>query len=758
MPGQRKITGLVPLMRDWLFSPLPPGTAPPSVPDSDLSTVHLPHNAAELSWKQWDPASWERAWLYRKRFPATGGGQRYFLLFDGVLTTTTPALNGHELPEHPGGYGPFQYEITEQTRSDNVLDVVVDGSFRPDVPPNWGNGEPSTAVDFWQPAGIYRPVSLLSLPANFIADVFAKPVDVLDPSRRHLNVLVELDIASAGRDLRVEAELRRNGTVVASTRTSASDLPVGRHQVALTMEGLRDIELWSPNSPVLYEVAVALFEGTDRIHGYEVRTGFRQAYFDNSGFYLNGERLQLFGLSRHHLYPYAGAAMPPRVQRRDLALLRNELNCNVIRFSTYPHDESLLDACDELGVLVWDEPPGWQFLGTGTWLEHAARDLTDVIRRDRNHPCVILWAARLNETPGNAAYYERAQRLAKSLDDSRQTTGAMLASDHDTTDFQQDVFSYNDYAASTGPDGEQRPELLPPREDLPYLVSEAVGTLSGPAKYYRRTDSQTVQQGQALAHARVHDIARSNPGYSGVIAWLGIDYQSGNGNIERGIKWPGVIDVFRVPKPAAAMYRAQVDPQRRAVIEPSFYWDFHPGSPVSELGDRAAIWSNLQRLELFIDGRHHASLAPAGREFGSLPYPPFFADFSQVTSGDLRIEGYLGDELVLTRHLSGDRGQDRLRVSADDPTIVADGSDATRVEFRVVDRYGADRPYVGGALSLELDGPATLIGDNPFPLGETGGAGAVWLRSVPDQPGTIRLLARHATAGTAEVTIEATAS
>ncbi|GAA0518959.1 glycoside hydrolase family 2 TIM barrel-domain containing protein [Saccharopolyspora spinosporotrichia] len=743
-PARRR----TPLSRDWLFGPSGEGGAP----DGALSSVDLPHTAAELSWRQWDPASWERRWLYRKHFESTTEpGLRHYLRFAGALTAARPVLNGHVLPEHAGGYLPFQYEVGDLLRRHNTLDVVVDGSFRPDVPPNHGLDRPSSAVDFWQPAGLYREVELVSVPVVHIADVFARPYDVL--AGPGLRVRCELDLGRAATGLRVDAELRRDGTAIGSATTRLPPLPAGRHEVALDMPGLTGVELWSVDAPALHDVVVTLCEQERPVHDHSVRTGFREARFERSGFYLNGERLQLFGLNRHQFHPFAGGAMPARVQRRDAEILRDELNCNMVRCSHYPQHEEFLDACDELGLLVWDEPPGWQYLGGPDWLERAYRDVHDMIVRDRNHPSVVLWGVRLNETPGNAEFYTRTQLLARSLDDSRQTTGAMHGADHGTSDFQHDVFGYNDYSASTARDGTLRPELAPPRDDLPYLVSEAIGTLSGPSRFYRRTDPQDVQQGQALAHARVHDRGRSDQRYAGVLAWAGIDYPSGNGNVFLGVKWPGVVDLFRIPKPGAAMYRAQVDPRRRPVIEPSFYWDLGPPSPVTELGARAAIWSNLERLELYLDGAHHATLAPAREEFPHLPHPPFFADLS--TAGDaveLRVDGALGGRVVLSRRFSADRSRDRLSLRLDGEALRSGGIDATRAELRAVDEHGAPRAYVSGAVTLELDGPAVLVGSNPFPLADTGGAGAVWLRST-DGTGTVRLRARHPTLGAAEATL-----
>jgi beta-galactosidase len=226
-----------------------------------------------------------------------------------------------------------------------------------------------------------------------------------------------------------------------------------------------------------------------------------------------------------------------------------------------------------------------------------------MIVRDRNHPSIVIWGARLNESPNNVPFYTSTNQLAHTLDDSRQTAGAM-AGMRLTTDYEQDVFAENDYSSVTDAAGDKQPSLEPPVDGVgrPYLVTEAVGTLSGPARFYRRTDPQAVQQGQATAHGRVHAIAASDDRYCGLLAWSGIDYPSGSGgNIYRGVKYTGVVDLFRVAKPGAAIYRAQVDPQVRPVIEPAFYWDFGPVSPVTSL-PAAMICANTDRLEVYVGG------------------------------------------------------------------------------------------------------------------------------------------------------------
>ncbi len=555
-----------------------------------------------------------------------------------------------------------------------MLAVELDARFGIDVPP-LRPGQESSTVDFWQPGGIYRPAYLRAVPQVFIADVFARPTDVLDATQRGVEVQVTLDAAgTVDNGARLVAELRDRSRVIASADAQVTIGKTGQSTVTVSLTGLDDVVLWDVDRPHLYEVVVTLEVDGEPLHDHGVRIGFREARFAEDGFFLNGRRLKLFGVNRHQFFPFAGGAMPDRVQRKDAEILREDLNSTMVRCSHYPQSEAFLDACDELGLLVWQEAPGWGYLGDAAWKDAAVRDVGAMIRRDRNHPSVIIWGSRLNETADDVPFYTRTNDLAHSLDPSRPTVGAMSGK-HNTPDYVEDVFSQNDYSTSTGPDGRRRPELMPPRTDRPYLVSEAVGTLSGPAKYYRRTEPQDVQQGQATAHARVHDIAASDDRYCGLLAWGGFDYPSGSGNQYQGVKYIGVADLFRVLKPGAAIYQSQIDPHRRPVIQPAFYWDFGPLSPVTDL-PAAMICSNLDRLEVYVGDRHHATVTPDTTGYGNLRYPPSFVDFSGVdgaTRPELRVDGYLGDQKVATRRFSSDPSTDRLVIEADDHELVADG-------------------------------------------------------------------------------------
>jgi beta-galactosidase len=723
--------------------------------DSGFAPVMLPHTVTPLSWRDWDASAWQQMWIYRRHF--TGGplissrrpGNRIMVEFDGVMVNATVVINDQTVSTHQGGYLPFSAELTGHvTSGDNLLAVLVDANCLPVPPMSYGRGPAS--VDFFQPGGIYRDVRLRVLPQAFLSDLFALPVDVLTAQRR---VDVECTIDSAlptHADGTLLVELYDEAQLVAAQAMLVSLDTPGVTTMKLSLTGLGDITLWSTDTPKLYTVRATLaFPGVGS-HVLSRRIGFRDASFRPDGFYLNGERLQLFGLNRHQLYPYAGMAMPARVQRRDAEILKRELNCNMVRCSHYPQSPHFLDACDELGLLVWEEAPGWHNVDASPgWQDLVVLNVRDMVRRDRSRPSVIIWGTRLNETPDLPGLWAATRQAAAELDGSRPSSGAMAY--HQVTGWDEDVFAYNDYTHDLAL-GEAL--LRPPFPGLPYLVTEAVGVDEYKPHRFAWTDSPAQLAEQAALHGQAQSLARSEPSYSGLLAWAAFDYASPEGLDPESVKWAGVADGFRVPKPGAAIYQSQVDPGVRPVIVPVFFWELAGIFPVP--APTAMIASNCERLEIFINGAHVTTGRPATGtpQYGHLAYPPFLVHLpARLPRGmpELMIEGYVGSQQVTELLMSSNPARDTLAMSVDDATIVADGSDATRAVFRAVDQYGNLRRYPAGEVTLTLTGPATLIGDNPFAFGGYGGLGAVWIRSLPGQNGTITLAASLPELGQAQV-------
>ncbi len=729
---------VLPMNRNWRFSRVAtPEVRGPDFDDSGFERVVVPHANIRLPWHSFDEKDYQFVSVYRRHFklPQETRGRRVFVDFEGVMTASNVWLNGVHLGEYKGGYTPFSFELTPHLDfdSDNVLVVEVDSTERADIPP-FGH-----QIDYLTFGGIYREVALRVVPSTFIENIFAKPKDVLSatPSLEVDCFLQHLEPSREPLSLEVtlwdgERALARGGQQVgiAIAPTAAANDPIA-HTVRL--EKLGPVELWELTRPKLYSVKVRLLNGARLIDEDSRKIGFREARFTDHGFELNGKVVKLRGLDRHQTFPFVGQAMPGRVQRRDAQILRDRFKCNIVRTSHYPQSRHFLDACDEHGLLVLEEIPGWQHIGDEAWKDISVDNVRRMIRRDWNHPSVILWGVRINESRDDHDFYTRTNALAHQLDPTRPTGGIR---NFPQSELLEDVFTVNDFDFP----------LRPPNHPL-YLNTEFVGH-TFPTKTIDNTERLTEH---TLRHARIHNQLASNPQYAGGIGWCAFDYNThfdfGSGD---RICYHGVADIFREPKPAAGFYKSQCDPEEEVVLEPAFRWA--PGD--ESIGfSNAVICSNCDHLKFYIDGKLIAEADPNRGEFGNLRYPPFFLHFEPFHNawGELRLEGYIRGKQVIEKRYSGKGVDQQFSVLPDDTTLIADGADTTRVVLRVTDEFGAIRSFANDAIQLEVEGPAEVIGDNPFAL--TGGTGAVWLRSK-EQAGKVRLTAVHPTLGKRVVAFE----
>lgn len=711
----------------------------------------LPHTPAALSWHKWDPASWEKVWMYRRSLPiaSTSSDVRHFLHVDRALANTVVTINGKQVAKHEGGFLPFTFEITDAVHTgSNDLVIEVDARWL-DIPPS-GSPKGFAAVDYYLPGGLNGMVSLYTLPSTIITEVHPETHDVLSgyPS---LDVRVTLDSNKEARGS-ITVRLIDGARVVAEIGQTV-DLPSGMKELALNLPPLANIRLWSPEKPELYRLEVCFRAGAFGGHLHNKKIGFREARFEVDGFYLNGKRTRLFGLNRHELFPYVGFAVSPRASRHDATYLRHTLNCNVVRCSHYPQSAAFLDACDEVGLMVWEEIPGWQYLGDAAWKDVAVKNVEEMVRRDRHHPSIIVWGTRVNESANDPDLYQRTRALAKQLDPSRPTSGSMTPSSRKDWQqrWQEDIFAFDDYhAAADGTVG-----IDPALPGLPFMNAEAVGQFSyGTEKNflrrYRRAGFPEEQNAQGVLHAQAHDRAAQDPRNAGVIAWCGFDYASPM-NAYEGVKCPGVIDTFRVPKLGASFYRSQVDPSIRIVIEPSFYWD----ADLHASTGRAAIFSNCDALRVSLDQTLFQTLRPDRENYPKLAYAPFFCDlpWDKANYAVLRIDGLVKGKTTLTRSFQGTHNDDQLWIERDDDAIDADGIDSTRISFGVADRFGNTRPSARGSIRVTHDGVGKLLGDTSFLLADSGAVGAVWLRSNAGQHGTAQITITHPDFGSRSISI-----
>jgi len=754
---------ILPINRNWRYSPSKiDGAQSPEFDDSLFERVVIPHTNIQLPWHGFDEKEYTFISTYRRRFnfPRGAEGKRVFVDFEGAMTASTVWINGVLLGEYKGGFTSFTFELTKHLRRDkiNVLVVQVDSTERADIPP-FGH-----EVDYLTFGGIYREVALRVVPVTYIDNIFARPRDVLTGAPG-----LDVDCFLAGlpaSDTRLSLEIElRDGDLVIAKETSAvgrtgsasankaevadtlSSAPVyasaettddpARHTVSFTH--LDAVKLWEIQQPKLYTVHARLLLNGIAVDEDTRRIGFREAVFTDHGFSLNGKILKLRGLDRHQIFPYAGQAMPARVQRKDAEILRYNLHCNIVRTSHYPQSRHFLDRCDEIGLLVLEEIPGWQHIGDESWKQLSIDNVGRMIRRDWNHPSIILWGVRINESQDDHSFYIRTNALAHALDETRQTGGIRFFQD---SEFLEDVFTMNDFGFP----------LLKPSHPR-YLNTEFVGH-TFPTK---TTDDDERQREHTLRHARIHNQLASDPQYAGGIGWCAFDYNT-HSNFGSGdrVCYHGVMDIFREPKPAAGFYKSQCDPEEEIVLEPAFHW----AKGDESIGfTKAVVCSNCDHLKFFIRLNSDeakpwvllAELDPNRVEFEHLKYPPFVLDLFKLNPGwgDLRIDGYLKGTQVISKSLSG-RGVNRKFVLLpDDKSLMADGSDTTRVVLRVTDEFDAVRTYADDPIVFTLEGPAKLIGDNPFSL--VGGTGAIWVRAS-EQAGSVRLTARHPHLGSQSVT------
>jgi beta-galactosidase len=725
---------VLPINRNWRYSKtFAQGAHGREFDDSGFERVVVPHTNVRLPWHSFDDKAYEFVSIYRRRFklPPEARGRHVFVDFDGVMTASTVWINGVKLGEYKGGYTPFSFDLTPHLdfSGENVLSVDVDSTERPDIPPF------GYQIDYLTFGGIYREVSLRVVPGTFLENICAKPKDVMG-GKPTLDVDCHVQHLEASHDaLTLEVELRDGDRTVskASQRVPASEAAAEPVVHTVHLEALGAIKLWDLEHPNLYSVHVRLLKGTQLIDQDLRKLGFRHAEFTDHGFELNGKVIKLRGLDRHQTFPFVGQAMPGRAQRSDANILRNKLHCNIVRTSHYPQSRHFLDACDEIGLLVLEEIPGWQHIGDQPWKDISVDNVSRMIRRDWNHPSIILWGVRINESKDDHDFYGRTNALAHKLDPTRQTGGIRY---FQSSEFLEDVFTMNDFGFPLKPPNHPR-----------YLNTEFVGHT-----YPTKTIDQIERlQEHMLRHARIHDQLASNPQYAGGIGWCAFDYNT-HGDFGSGdrICYHGVTDMFREPKPAAYFYKSQCDPAEEIVLEPAFHWARGDES----IGfTKAWVCSNCDHLKFYIAEKLVAEVDPNKTEFAHLRYPPFVADLEKAVFqwGDLRIEGFIQGKKVIEKTMSGRGVDQKFTLLPDDTKLHADGADSTRVVLRVTDEFGAIRPFANDAIKFELEGSAELIGDNPFAV--IGGTGAIWIRAK-EQPGTVTLTATHPLLGAQKLQFE----
>ena len=704
--------------------------------------VELPHSAVDMPLSYFDETAYQRPFTYQRAIPWEDRfeGREVALLFEGAMADAVVWVNGQEVVRHRDGYTPFEAQLTEHLRpGDNLVTVRIDGSENPEIPPFGGQ------IDYLTYAGIYREVSLRVTARLWIANV---KVETPEPLAERKSVRARVWLAGEGQGARIAARLldAEGGEV------ARADVEASGGEARFTFDGISGLRLWRPEDPALYMLELALTSeaGEDRL---STRFGFREARFTPEGFRLNGEPLKLMGLNRHQSFPYSGYAQGRRSQERDAEILKWDLGCNVVRTSHYPQSRHFLDRCDEIGLLVFEEIPGWQHIGGAEWKAESVANVRRMIERDWNHPSIILWGVRINESQDDHDFYAETNRVARELDTTRQTGGVRFITE---SEMLEDVYTLNDFILGDfeNPRSNRPRTALRSRREttglqhpVPYLITEYNGHMF-PTKAW---DQEQRQAEHAIRHLEVLDAAFGDPGIAGAIGWCFFDYNTHKdfGSGDR-ICHHGVATIFREPKFAAYAYASQRDPAQGVVMQPVTFYargERNIGGVLPLL-----VLTNCDEVDIRYGAGLRKRVGPDRERFPHLPHAPVILDhrhFSGAEMGlwgmsweDCEIVGYLGREEVARRRYVADPLPTTLDVAPDATTLDAKARDEVRVIVRALDQAGNVLPFLQDAVRIEVGGPARLIGPGTaylaggttgFWLRATGGTGAVRVRVTTDR-------------------------
>ena len=720
---------------------------------SGFTQVDLPHTNIELPYNYFDEKNFQfqSCYKYLLQIPRHAQGKVCYLHFSGVMAYARVYLNGSFLGEHRGGYTPFAVRIDpvyDFDREHNLVTVMVDSRELEDIPPFGGQ------IDYLTYGGIYREVSLGLYDPVFIKNIKVETEQVL-AAEKDLKGKGFLENTSAVQgDGTVRITLQDAAGAVVQTQTFPATLNSGANPLEFKLTGLKGIKLWDLEEPNLYEIQVEL-EVNGYSDYYRDRIGFRTAAFRPDGFYLNGKRVKIVGINRHQSYPYVGYAMPRRVQEKDAEILKNELHVNLVRTSHYPQSVHFLNKCDELGLLVFTELPGWQHIGGDQWKKVARENLREMIERDWNHPSIVLWGVRINESQDDDEFYTETNRLAKQLDPTRQTGGVRYITD---SNLLEDVYTFNDFIH----DGEKGPlrdqqEVTGLPHKVPYMVTEFNGHMF-PTK---RFDQEERQMEHSLRYLRILNAAGLDDSIAGTIGWCAFDYNTHKdfGAGDR-ICYHGVMDMFRVPKFASYVYKSQVSPAVEPVLEPVTFWARGERSIGGVLP--LVIYTNCDYVQLqFGEEKLEQKFYPRREEYPGVPYPPVIIDYTALSpevvgAWGLKWEGavltgYYRDQPIVEKRFCADPVPTVLSVAADDQILNAAQKDATRVVVKVLDQCGNLLPFLDEIIHLEVEGPGRIQGPSTVVL--KGGAIAFWVETR-NAPGVITITVRSQSVGEKTVRLE----
>jgi len=602
------------LNNEWRFSEkFEPDMIKKGYDDSRMEEVRIPHTCKEIPFHYFDEHIYQMVSGYRRKIeaPLEWKDKCVLLTLDGAAHECEVFLNEEKIGEHHSGYTAFTMDISKVLRygEENILTVKVDSRESLNIPPF------GYVVDYMTYGGIYRDVYLDIKNPVYIKDIFLhSEVKSAGTGYGTAKLFSDISIEGMAEGLNIRQFICKKGS--APFEILGKDTAVNGEKEVNTAWTVGKAQLWEINQPALYEVKTQLCKEQEVLDENITVFGFRKAEFRKDGFYLNDKKVKIRGLNRHQSYPYVGYAMPKSMQCMDADILKNELGLNAVRTSHYPQSHYFVDRCDEIGLLVFTEMPGWQHIGDEKWKEQAVENVREMVTQYRNHPSIILWGVRINESVDDDAFYKKTNAMARSLDPYRQTGGVRA---YKKSSLLEDVYTYNDFSHDGVTPGCEPKKNITPDMEKPYLVSEYNGHMY-PTKAF---DWEEHRVEHAIRHANVLNAVAGEEDICGSFGWCMADYNTHKdfGSGDR-ICYHGVMDMFRNPKLAADIYAMQQEKETVLSLSSTMDIGEHPAC------NRGKTWifSNADSVKMYKNDRFIKEYTRKDSSYKNLLHGPIEID------------------------------------------------------------------------------------------------------------------------------------
>lgn len=727
----------------------------PGIKDLSWEKVALPHPVRYEM--QLNPGVHQFSGIcyYRKRFriPPGNDGNRLTLRFEGAMQTASVWINGKFVTQHRGGYLPFTVDLNPYLRPDNEIIVRLDNRDDPNTPP----GKSLATLGFLYWSGLYRGVSLIATRPVYITDpteadrvagggVFVRYENV---SPYAADLIIRTNIKNAQPQNTAGLSLRQVLIDKESRQVALNKAPIGE-QTDTTLEQtirLPAPHLWYPDSPYLYRLRTEVWQAGRLVDRYEQHIGIRTLSFTRwEGFKINGRPVRIVGTNKHQDHPYIGNALSIAEQYRDLRRVK-DAGFNFIRLAHYPNDPSVYNICDSLGIMLGDPIPGWQFFKNNVvFKDRVFNDIRQMIRRDRNHPSVIMWEVSLNESYPPDSFRIRSAAVAHE-----EYPGDQLFTSGDTYAAQKTGWDlpYNTWVEPMGRPQDVQPES--PGFAREYGDYEFGG--AGSTTRVNRGNGQKALLQNAWNLIWEHNLLRGPAYYPWTVGDANWAFYDGFETFTEGTSDWGVSDVFRNPKFSYYFFKSQQTAPPMVYL--ANWWAQNDSS------GKVIVFSNCAQVALYVNGRlvgrqkpdsgpdsPYGDMDNGGNPFDGgncthLAHPPFTFRGVAWEPGELKAVGYNEGgqkEMEASVHTPGPARQIALAADMQGKELVADGADILFIHASLTDATGAVRVLDNKTpVHFTVSGPALIIG--PETVTVRGGIATLMIRSAGTVPGNIQVSA-----------------